>query len=393
MADTLGRWSRIKRTIRRMLGASSDFRMRSGSSSRRSNELRKADISAPVERHNIRGDLGPAQSVTAYILKDYLSSPDTSLQSNDSSRPPRSVAGRANEFASSEPKLHAVSTEEALNFYGYTQETGVVKKQEVSINIAQIEPESYKLTVGQTTAKASDYAQRRKSDSPSRSSIGNQQLDKEAIKSVENQSPSSASADRYLLLPTIYVPPGDGVKRLESTHRQENRAIPDAIVSQAATTIVDANTYQPPPISSKRLGLSLERSAALRKTPMPEVSDGQLKKYEAVHISSGVADRRDSIRLQRSRRSLKLTNSDGSPNQYDGTSKGKIPQKVFEGAVKRQGFDPSDPADVGALVQKRNEERAPFTRAEKQASELGKQAARRGYKERERDSRSILDLP
>lgn len=433
MADSAGPWPRIKHAVRRMLGASrkvgkrqigppmpldggvvrTDFSARfaqesppevmrfpnsgavstpllkassnaelsSGSSSTGSNKLREENISPLMPQDDKFGST--YESATADVLEDYLSPSDTNLQRSGSGRSARPVPDGGNKFTSSEQKLHKVGTEKAPNFDGHARKTGWVKRKERASDIDVTYDIVSSLSASSIGSNNSNTANA--SDVPSRSLIRNQQLDSEAIKSVENDSTTQDSAGNYLLSANRYVSSSGGVRRLGAMHREGNSATTETIVSQAAITAIDVNPHQPPSRPSKPFADTLSQFAERRKKRAPQVSEARLKEYEAAHISSAAAALRDSISLQHSRRPLKIANSEGSSNQYDRTSKRNIPQEVFERAVERKGFDPSDPASVSKLEQKLDEERAPFTRAES----LVKQAAERGYDNRGRDRGSV----
>lgn len=84
-------------------------------------------------------------------------------------------------------------------------------------------------------------------------------------------------------------------------------------------------------------------------------------------------------------RPLRVTNRDGTANQFNGYSRTELPQAVVNSAFRRQGFDASSLADAEKLAAKHTEARKPFTQAEKSAQERPEgPMAETGYDERPR---------
>lgn len=188
-----------------------------------------------------------------------------------------------------------------------------------------------------------------------------------------------------------------GIKRLgtprQATGEQDAKTRPRFDVSNLDSRLAKREVGQPTFAPIKRLGRFLEASTARRRTPVPNVSELELQKYESQHVKHEVKNRRDSVKLSYARRPLNIQNSDGSSNQFDRTAKNRLPQKLFKSAVTRQGFDPSNPKDVERLGVTRANEKAPFTRAERElrASEKLPQAENR-YDKRDRRTGTAFDI-
>lgn len=396
MADSAGLWSSIKRFVSRMQDGPSDFRIRRGLSNTHSNMLRKEDISRPMQgdHDRIRDDftvkysqvsppdvmripnssgasrsenLDPAdESVTAEILEYYLSSSNTSSQRSDPSQS------------------------------AYTQKTGVLERQEISQVSGMVNANTH-----QPDPRSSNrHGVSLKQANGPRMTIIPEVSEEQLMEYAAAHISSEAGARRDSISLQHSLPPqeitnyGGSPNQYDGTSR---RNIPQEILDRA----VRRKGFDPSnPAGAKALErkhseerasfTSGERQA--RNSEEQAVRNGheQLEEYKAVHASSEVAALRDGTRLQRSHRPLEIANSDGSRNQYDGTTKGEVPWKVLYGAVRRRGFDPSNPDGVNAQEGKRSEERASFTRAETQASKPA--AERNGYDDRKRGRGSGLGL-